>query len=211
MVRRRMHVIALAATKGGVGKTTLASALAVRAADESKRVALVDLDPQESLASWWDRRGKVSNPQLFENVDATAEAIELLISQGFEWVFIDTPPGFLKFTEPAIVAADFVLVPIRASALDVEAADAVVDACQELKKPFAFVLNHANPQWKLTKTTTAYLRSKGYAVLEPMIAYRMAYIAAMTLGKSAPEIEKDGQARKEIDALWLALKKLVKG
>jgi hypothetical protein len=37
-------------------------------------VALLNLDPQESLASWWTRRGKVKNPKLFE-VDATAEAI----------------------------------------------------------------------------------------------------------------------------------------
>lgn len=207
MKKRRMTVIVLAATKGGVGKTTLASALAVRAAEESKRVALIDLDPQESLASWWDRRGKTGNPILFE-IDATAEGIELLMSKGFEWVFIDTPPGGLKFTEPAIAAADFVLIPMRASALDVEAIDVVVDICSTRKKPFAVVLNHAHPAWKLTKSTVAYLRSSGHTVLDQLIAYRMAYIGAMTVGKSAPEIEKDGQARKEIDALWESIKKL---
>ena len=56
-VKRRTNVIVLCATKGGVGKTTLASALAVRAAEESKRVALIDLDSQPSLSGWWDRRG----------------------------------------------------------------------------------------------------------------------------------------------------------
>ena len=40
-----MRVITIASTKGGVGKTTLASALAVKAATESARVAMVDLDP----------------------------------------------------------------------------------------------------------------------------------------------------------------------
>ena len=40
-----MRVITIASTKGGVGKTTLASALAVKAATESPRVAMVDLDP----------------------------------------------------------------------------------------------------------------------------------------------------------------------
>ena len=43
-----MYVIAVVNTKGGVGKTTLASALAVRAAKDSPRVAMVDLDPQRS-------------------------------------------------------------------------------------------------------------------------------------------------------------------
>ena len=46
----RLRVITLANPKGGVGKTTICSALAVRAAEESRRVALLDLDPQESLA-----------------------------------------------------------------------------------------------------------------------------------------------------------------
>ena len=72
-----MHVVTLAGTKGGTGKTTLGSALAVRAAEDSGKVALIDLDPQESLSSWWTRRGETKNPKLFE-IDATTEAIELL-------------------------------------------------------------------------------------------------------------------------------------
>lgn len=206
MRKRRTTIVVLAATKGGVGKTTLASALAVRAAQESKRVALIDLDPQESLASWWDRRGKGANPKLFETEGGSSEAIELLVSQGWEWVFIDTPPGALKFTEPAIAAADFVLIPTRASALDVEAIDAVVEICRERGKPFAFVINHAHPTWKITKTTVAYLREAGHVVCDQLISYRMAYIAAMTVGKSGPEVDKDGAAGKEIDGLWKEIK-----
>src|SRR5262249_38177110 len=112
----RLRVVTLANTKGGVGKTTLASALAVRAAEECRRVALLDLDPQESLASWWTRRGKVKNPKLFE-VDATAEAIELLVSKGWQWVFIDTGPARIDLIEPGIAVADLVLIPMRPSAL----------------------------------------------------------------------------------------------
>src|SRR5262245_55713473 len=114
----RLRVIALANPKGGVGKTTLASCLAVRAAEESRRVALLDLDPQESLASWWTRRGKTKNPKLFE-VDAAVEAIELLIGEGWEWVFIDTGPARLDLIEAGIVVADIVLLPTRPSALDI--------------------------------------------------------------------------------------------
>ena len=94
MRKQPMNIIAFAATKGGVGKTTLATALAVRAAKESKKVALLDLDPQESTAAWCDRR-KGANPKLFE-LDATAEAIELLASEGWRWVFIDTGPARIE-------------------------------------------------------------------------------------------------------------------
>ena len=48
-----MHTLTLAASKGGVGKTTLTSALAVEAA-KKLHVGLYDLDPQQSLARWHD-------------------------------------------------------------------------------------------------------------------------------------------------------------
>src|SRR5262245_42729935 len=105
----RLRVITVANPKGGVGKTTICSALAVRAAEESRRVALLDLDPQESLASWWTRRGKNRNPKLHEG-DATTEAIEKLISEGWEGVFIDPGPAKIALIEPGIVVADPVVI-----------------------------------------------------------------------------------------------------
>src|SRR5262245_53667765 len=68
--KKTMKVITLAASKGGVGKTTLATALAVRAAQDYL-AALLDLDPQESTSAWWERRKAGSaklaeNPKLFE-------------------------------------------------------------------------------------------------------------------------------------------------
>ena len=143
-----MKVITLAASKGGVGRTTVATALAVRLAKDSDRVALLDLDPQESMSSWWDRRGKQVNPRLFE-IDATAEAIELLVSEGWEWAFVDTPPARIELIEPGIVAADLVLIPCRPSALDIEQIDVAVELCETHEKPFAFILNHAPASWKL--------------------------------------------------------------
>lgn len=204
MRKQPMKVIAFAATKGGVGKTTLATALAVRAAEESKRVALLDLDPQESTAAWCDRR-KATNPKLFE-MDATVEAIELLVSEGWRWVFIDTGPAKLELIEPGIVAADFVVIPARPSALDIEQVGVVVELCETHGKPFAFVLNQAPPNAKITKSSVAFLRQAGRIVLDPALAYRQAYMVAMTVGKSGPEVETDGKARAEIDALWANLK-----
>src|SRR5215475_11444223 len=149
----RLRVITLANPKGGVGKTTICSALSVRAAEESHRVALLDLDPQETLASWWTRRGKVKNPKLFE-IDAATEAIELLVSQGWEWVFVDTGPAKLDLIEPGIAVADFVLIPTRPSAFDIVQAAITVELCETHAKPHAFVLNHASPGTKLTKSST---------------------------------------------------------
>ena len=204
----RLHVVTLANAKGGAGKTTIASALAVRAAEESKRVALIDLDPQESLASWWTRRGKTKNPKLFE-VDAAVEAVELLISEGWEWVFIDTGPARLDLIEAGIVVADLVVIPTRPSALDIEQAAICIEMCEAHGKRHAFVLNAAPPGTKLTKSSIQFLRKGGSTVIETPITFRPAYMAAMTVGKSGPEVEKADTARKEIDALWTAVNKLL--
>jgi chromosome partitioning protein len=204
----RMRVVTLASTKGGVGKTTLCSALAVRAAEESKRVALLDLDPQESLASWWTRRGRTKNPKLFE-IDATTEAIELLLSEGWEWVFVDTGPAKIELIEPGIAVADLVLIPTRPSAFDIEQAAITVELCETHGKRHAFVLNHAPAGAKLTKSSVAFLQQGGSTVIETPITFRQSYMAAVTVGKSGPEIEKAGAARREIDALWTAVSELL--
>jgi chromosome partitioning protein len=206
----RLRVVTLANVKGGVGKSTLCSALAVRAAQESKRVALLDLDPQESLASWWTRRGRTRNPKLHE-VEATTEAIELLISEGWEWVFVDTGPAKIDLIEPGIVVADLVLIPTRPSAFDIEQASIIVELCEVHDKPHAFVFNQAAPGTKLTRSAIQYLQDSigGRVIKKPIITYQQAYMAALTVGKSGPEIDKEGDARAEIEALWVEVNKLL--
>jgi chromosome partitioning protein len=211
VVKRAMtsRTVVLAATKGGVGKTTLAAALAVRAVADGARVALVDLDPQGSLARWWELRGEPDNPRLITGVDTVGEAVRLLQQDGFEWIIIDTPPAMLSMIEPAIRAADLVLVPVRASALDIEAVDPVVELCNDHARPFAFIINAAEPRWKLTESAVSYLKHDG-RVLPELVCYRQAYIAAMTVGKSGPEVERDGRSKDEIDGVWRAVKKLAR-
>lgn len=203
-----LKVVALAASKGGVGKTTLASALAVRAAQDGDRVALIDVDPQASLFRWWELRGEPENPKIFE-MDASAEALGLLVVEGWDWVFIDTPPALFDRIESSIYIADFVLIPTRASMLDVDAVSDVVDVCNEQSKAFAFVVNAVHPEWaKLSAGAVGYLKKLG-PVLPQKVELRQCYVSAMIKGLSGPEAEKGGEARKEIDALWGAVKKAV--
>jgi hypothetical protein len=102
-----------------------------------------------------------------------------------------------------------VVIPTRPSALDIEQAAITVELCETHHKPHAFVLNHTMRGAKLTKSSIAFLRKGGSTVIESPIMFRQAYMAAMTVGKSGPEVEKAAAARKEIDAVWEAVKALL--
>ena len=58
-----MNIIAVTSQKGGTGKTTLSGHLAVEAELKGMGpVALIDTDPQGSLAAWWNVREKKRLP-----------------------------------------------------------------------------------------------------------------------------------------------------
>jgi hypothetical protein len=124
--------------------------------------------------------------------------------------FIDTGPAKLDLIEPAIVVADLVLIPTRPSSFDIEQAGTCTELCEAHGKRQAFVFNQAERGTKLTKSSMQYLEQEGAQVIKsPVITFQPAYMAALTVGKSGPEVEKDGDARKEIDALWAAVNKLL--
>ena len=202
--KARLCTIVLAASKGGVGKTTLASALAVRAAADGARVALLDTDPQLSLARWHELRGMPANPKVLD-VDASSEALALVQTQRWDYLIVDTPPALLDRIQAAIYIADVVVIPVRPSALDVEAVADVVTICRDAGKRFAFLLNQVPPTGfaRLALGTRKYLESDG-PILRAQIGMRKAYVAAMTVGKSGPEL-KDAAAVAEMDALWSEL------
>ncbi len=206
--RPKLLTIALAATKGGVGKTTIACALAVEAAKSGARVALLDTDPQLSLARWHELRGFPANPKRLD-VDASSEAMALVQSQRWDYLIIDTPPAMIDRIEAAVFIADVVIVPLRPSGLDAEAVRDVVFLCEEYGKRFAFLLNQVPESGykRIVAGTRKFLEGAG-PILKTEISLRKVYVSAMTLGKSGPELNagKEAAAAKEaadeMASLW---------
>jgi len=205
-----MKTIAVVGLKGGVGKTTLASALAVRAAKDSRRVGMVDLDPQHSLAQWWQRRGGTDNPMIFADADTAADAIEALRLDGWDWVFIDSPPAFVATVRDAIESADIAIIPLRPSALDLLGSEDAVALALEAETPFLVVFSDTDPRWSGADAARKYLEASGVPVAKTVIAHRAAFLKAMASGKSGPEMGTDGKAAEEIDQLWAEIKAALK-
>lgn len=112
-----MHVITIAARKGGVGKTTLATHLSVMVADPKRPVLLFDTDPQRSLAWWWQiRLGET--PALIEcDARDLPKMIETARKERVAFCIVDTPHAENSILE-AMRVADIVLVPSRPGPFD---------------------------------------------------------------------------------------------
>jgi chromosome partitioning protein len=198
-----MKTIVFAASKGGVGKTTLCAALSSYAstASKKKRIAIIDLDPQGSLTGWWNQR-EAESPELIEaNAGNLSQMLEQAATEGYDYVFIDTPPGHMKTIETGIENADYVLVPCQPSPVDIAAIGDTLSAIEELGKPFAFVMNRVIARTRIGEQAILLLANHGKVAGVP-VAQRTAFATAMTDGRSAPEVDGGKLAEKEISALW---------
>ena len=117
-------------------------------------------------------------------------------------MFIDTGPAKIDLIEPGIAVADLVLIPTRPSAFDIEQAAITVELCESHGKPHAFVLNHAPAGVQAPEVVDRVPAQNGEHRISTRHYRFGAYMAALTVGKSGPEVDKNGVARKEIDALW---------
>ena len=110
----------VACSKGGVGKTTVATHLAAEAAVTGHNVVLLDADPQGSATRWCQRRADMASAVL--PVDGTRKSWPRLIPDGTQRVIVDAPAGAMgKDLEGFLDVADALVVPIQPSALDIEA------------------------------------------------------------------------------------------
>jgi chromosome partitioning protein len=193
-------VIAGCSRKGGAGKTTLIAHLAV-AAEAAKvgTVGLVDLDPMQGLARWWDARQNDSLLIARADPDLPA-ALRALEAAGCVLVLIDTPPSVGSVVAEAIAAADLVVVPCQPSPNDVRAVGMTVEAVMLAGKPMIFVVNRVKPRSRLTGETAIALSQHG-TVAPVQVGDRTDYAAAMVDGLTAQELG-GGKAVEEMTELW---------
>lgn len=197
-----MDVVAIASRKGGSGKTTLAGHLAVQAERaDGRRVALIDTDPQGSLADWWNARS-AETPRFVQTAAERLDAdIARLRSTDIDLVIIDTPPAMTEAVAATLRPADIVLVPTRPSPHDLRSIGATVALAEELGKPLLFVLNGAAPRARITNEAVAVLSRSG--TLVPSIVHqRVDFASSMIDGRTVLELPDSHRAAEEIATVW---------
>jgi chromosome partitioning protein len=197
-----MHIIALASQKGGAGKTTLAGHLAVEAERVGAGpVALIDADPQGSLADWWNER-KAETPAFVQTSLANLRNdIDRLRDLGFKLLFIDTPPAITSTIAEVVKLADLVVIPTRPSPHDLRAVAKTVDLVEDLYKPLVFVVNAASSRAKIT--TQAIIALSQHGTLSPAIIHqRTDFASSMIDGRTVMEMSRGSPSASEITELW---------
>lgn len=192
-----MKILAIISQKGGVSKTTLATALAVAAAADGKSAAIIDLDPQASAAFWKDTRVLDTPAVVAIPASRLQPTLKSAEASGCDLAIIDTPPAA---KEEAATVADFVLVPTRPAVLDLMAMTKTLDL---IGKPAAVVITFCPAQGREIADTEAAVGKLGAALCPVRIHNRIAYSRAQQTGQTAQEFEPDGKAAEEIRQLYV--------
>lgn len=197
-------IITVAQQKGGAGKTTLVAQLGVAFAAKGNRVALVDIDPQGSLAGWFRVReangvtGAITLSSL--NGWRTQAAVDKLKSEN-DIVLVDSPPHAETEAKIAVRAADLVLVPIQPSPMDLWATAPTLALARGEGRPLLIVINRAQARIRLTEDLSGQIAELGAEVARSTIGNRAPFMASMLDGKGVIETVPRSKAASEVVAL----------
>ena len=202
----------VACSKGGVGKTTIATHLAAEAAVGGLRTALVDADPQGSATRWCERRAGMASAVL--PVDGTRKSWRKHLPDDTQRVVVDTPAGAMeRELEPFLDVADALVVPVQPSALDIEATVGFLNTLAKVprihnrKLPVGLVLNRSKPWTNASQQALEMLRTWPYPVVAQLRDTK-AYVVLVGLGRSLFDYHsaqvREHQADWEPLLKWLA-------
>jgi len=203
-----MKVITIATQKGGAGKTTLATNLAVASAKSRKTTLLIDADSRQKTAlEWFQKREDQNNPLVMEAPDQKMlfRILELAADKGVDRVFIDTQGADAPLVNDAITRADFCVMPCGSGGFDIAAQRTTAAVVKRLGKNGAFVITKAPPRGQEVAETKAVLAGLGFGSADTSMTNLKAYKDAAICCLSVLEYEPDGKAAGEIKAIlkWL--------
>lgn len=207
-----MLKVLVASSKGGCGKTTLATNLAAHYAADGKRTVIVDADRQGSSQRWCEKRVLLGGIVL--PVDGTRRGWQQRIPADAQRAVIDTPAG-IRASEIAdwIDDVNVIVVPVLPSTIDLEASAAFLAELADLprikrgKVAVGLVANRLKPWTSASQQALDQIKQLPFPLVA-QIRDTQAYVLLAGLGKSIFDYHSE-QVRSHQDD-WAKLLRWIK-
>ena len=201
-----MWTIAFVSQKGGSGKSTIASSLAVAAYEAKEEVCVVDMDPQGSLTRWAKIRAAGDIDVISSGAARLPALLASLERRGVTLAILDTPGAEGAASSAAMRVADLNIVPSRPSMFDMWASARTRAALEEIGAKFVFLLNQCPPAQQAARVQDGVeaLEEMG-GLISPLVLARVDYQEAVRHGWGVTELNRYGAAAQEMRGLWQSI------
>jgi chromosome partitioning protein len=201
-----LRTVAVIALKGGSGKTTVATHLALAAHLRGVETLVVDIDPQRSAENILSARPGAGPRCVIASRAVLMAAKFAALSERKQLLVIDTPAGALEDVSEAVVLADFAVLVVRPTLIDLSGLARTLTLVRRLGKPSSVVMNQApfareSVEPPLVKRALRGLDYMRAPVAPVILRSRSIYQTALETGRSVEETS-DLAAAEEIAALW---------
>jgi chromosome partitioning protein len=206
-------IIVVGGIKGGSGKTTVATNLAVTRSADGHDVLLVDADDQETSTDFTiirnERRPDGAGYTSIKLTGAAVRTETLRLADKYEDIVIDTGGRDTTSQRAALTVADFLLVPFVPRSFDVWTLEKVSSLVGEMQaansdlKAYTFI-NRADPRGQDNDEAAELLRETDMlSFIETPLGARKAFSNAAAAGLAVTEIKpQDPKATEEFMTLY---------
>jgi chromosome partitioning protein len=202
-----MRTICVLSRKGGTGKTTVSTSLAIAGHLRGQKTLLADVDPQHSSHASLGMR-TAPGPGVEATCGGKLFAMKTMAElRDVQTFIIDTPAGLEACVFQSVQIADFCLVVTRPNYLDLASALTTTNVLRQLNKPALILINQAPAtreglEASATVKAREALRFVRYPVADAVLCSRFAYARATGAGMSVEETEPSSLAAQEVRTLW---------
>ncbi len=205
-------IIMIAGVKGGTGKTTIATNLAVLRSATGKRLLLVDADEQRSTEIWANQRDVLGIETRWTTVSFGGKSLRsqlLKMKEDYDDIIIDVGGRETTSLRAALSIADFCFVPFKPRSLDIWTLGDFRSVVLEMRpanpnlKVFAFI-NQADAKGSDNEGSQSILGEHEEIKCLPFtIGSRKAFANAASDGLGVVEMKvQDKKAVQEIGSLY---------
>ncbi len=201
-----MRTVAVIGRKGGSGKTTIATHLAIGFYLRGRRTLMADCDPQLSAVEVLKSRLDLGPEPVASSAGKLAALKAAAGESGLDALVVDTPAVLQEETEQAVMLADLSILVVRPTFLDLTAAVHTSSIIRQLRRPGLVVLNQApvareNVEPPVVKRAIEALNLLRLQVAPVVIRSRGAYQTVLESGRSVEELRFEMVAAQEMKEL----------